>query len=401
LDARFFLVLTLLLAPQLRAQSSDPEPETRADLIESERMQKAANPPPAPEMGGMQKAINRIVRFYNRSPIKLGIEGLGPGAGLTAGTVLEKNNRSNDVGAKLYGAVSVNLFWSAGTGLEFRNLTKRDLTFSINGSYRDAPQLPYYGPGPHSSINDRTNYNLEETLFVARQTWQVNRRLFQSCKLAQMLVNVGPGRSNSFPSTETVFGPEQAPGIDVQSNYVIAGCTGALDYTDLAGDPHKGTYAESSFDRYYAYNHPVFSFYRLDVLAEQYIPFLNKKRVILLRAKTDLSYHASDQVVPFYLQPTLGTPYDLRGFRRYRFYDENSAAVSGEYRWEINTGFDAVLFADFGKVFHKPSQIGFAGMQSSGGFGFRVKDKNHVIARFDVGFSHEGTQIWLTFGSLF
>jgi hypothetical protein len=29
-------------------------------------------------------------------------------------------------------------------------------------------------------------------------------------------------------------------------------------------------------------------------------------------------------VVPFYVQPTLGGPDDLRGFRRFRFRDDNA-----------------------------------------------------------------------------
>jgi hypothetical protein len=200
-----------------------------------------------------------------------------------------------------------------------------------------------------------------------------------------------------------VFGPAQAPGVDVQSNYLIAGCSGEIVLLDFKDDPHRGTTTMAAFDRYQAENHPVFSFNRLSVAGEQYIPFLNGKRVIALREGAELSFHSDGQVVPFYLQPTLGSDTELRGFRRYRFYDENSVAFTGEYRWEISMGFDAALFADFGQVFHRPREIFSTGMEGSAGFGFRFKNENRrsEVARLDFGFSREGAQVWLRFGKLF
>src|SRR4029077_7342328 len=157
------------------------------------------------------------------------------------------------------------------------------------------------------------------------------------------------------------------------------------------------TYAEASFERYDAESHNRFSFNRLSLLGEQYIPFFNRKRVIALRAKTELSFHSANQVVPFYLQPTLGSDTELRGFRRYRFYDENAIALTAEYRGEIDTGFDMALFADGGNVFHDPGDLSLSRLKSSAGFGFRVKNQNErrAIARLDIGFSREGFQVWL------
>src|SRR4029077_11801019 len=161
------------------------------------------------------------------------------------------------------------------------------------------------------------------------------------------------------------------------------------------------TYAEASFERYDAESHNRFSFNRLSLLGEQYIPFFNRKRVIALRAKTELSFHSANQVVPFYLQPTLGSDTDLRGFRRYRLYDENLISFNAEYRWEIFTGFDMALFADAGKVFNRPGDISLTHLQTSAGFGLRFKTRTSVIARFETGFSREGVQVWLKCGKLF
>jgi hypothetical protein len=158
--------------------------------------------------------------------------------------------------------------------------------------------------GPHSSIQNRTDFRREDTLFDFRVELHAPRRLSQFCRLGQLMINVGPGTNRSLPSTESVFGPLEAPGIDVQSNFLIAGCSAEIDLRDLAKDPHKGTREAASYDRYHAQNYQRFSFHRFSAVAEQYFPFLNEKRVIAIRAQTELSFHSEDQEVPFYLQPT-------------------------------------------------------------------------------------------------
>jgi outer membrane protein assembly factor BamA len=135
--------------------------------------------------------------------------------------------------------------------------------------------------------------------------------------------------------------------------------------------------------------------------AEHYIPFLNKKRVIAFRAATELSDPDGGNVVPFYMQPTLGGSDNLRGFGRYRFYDNNSLLFNAEYRWEISYGFDMALFADAGKVTPRRGQINLSSLQTDAGFGFRFKSPNKVVLRIDAGFSREGFQTWVVFNNIY
>jgi hemolysin activation/secretion protein len=114
-----------------------------------------------------------------------------------------------------------------------------------------------------------------------------------------------------------------------------------------------------------------------------------------------MSWSQQGQEVPFYLQPHLGGADDMRGFRNYRFYDDNHIVVNAEYRWEAFTGLDMALFFDAGKVTNKRSQINFHELETSAGFGFRFNAANATFLRLDVGFSHEGYQIWFKFGPAF
>ena len=78
-------------------------------------------------------------------------------------------------------------------------------------------------------------------------------------RVGQRFVNVGPGTNESLATTDSVFGPSEAPGIQVQSNFLVAGCSATLDTRDFPEAPHKGTYAEARYYRYYAEGHPEFS----------------------------------------------------------------------------------------------------------------------------------------------
>ena len=40
-------------------------------------------------------------------------------------------------------------------------------------------------------------------------------------------------------------------------------------------------------------------------------------------------------------------------------------------------------------------------MEGSVGFGLRFNARNNVFLRLDVGFSHEGFQVWVKFGDIF
>jgi hypothetical protein len=56
--------------------------------------------------------------------------------------------------------------------------------------------------------------------------------------------------------------------------------------------------------------------------------------------------------------------------------------------------FHAVGFADAGRVFHRPGQIGLAGLRASTGAGGRVKLGNRIFVGADLGWSPEGLHLW-------
>jgi outer membrane protein assembly factor BamA len=271
------------------------------------------------------------------------------------------------------------------------------LSLAIDALHSDLPRLDYFGPGTDTREEGRTDYRREFTTLDFKTRWKPpRRRVALNFITGPLFVNVGPGKDSSVPSTETVYSPGEAPGVDIQTDYVRTGGSFELDYRDIRGNPADGTGMVLEYIRYGALDHDIFSFHRVTVAVDHYVPFLNKKRVIALRGATALSYHDRDQVVPFYLQPTLGGSTTLRGLRRYRFYDENSILFNAEYRWEVNTGIDMVVFGDAGRVFDRPHNISLEHLKTSAGLGMRFKTPRSIAVRLDTGFSNEGFQVWLS-----
>ena len=99
--------------------------------------------------------------------------------------------------------------------------------------------------------------------------------------------------------------------------------------------------------------------------------------MIALHGASSLTTTNGTQQVPFYLQPTLGGPDTLRGYRFNRFYGNNSTMATAEYRWDASPILQMVAFADGGKVFNNWQQWNFHNIETDVGFGLRFRGRSH------------------------
>lgn len=382
-------------------------PQTRVEEIEQQRREKARNltpdvPPEAERtVATVQKDILYKV-FGGWNGVRLSLGGLYPRSGFAGGPEYFRPDLADGrVQFRVAAKISTRLYEKADAQLTFPHLANDRAFLDFLAVYRNYPQVDYYGPGPNSSKTGRSDYRLEDHSADFTAGVRPIRYLKMGVTGGYLAINVGPGTDERFVSADRIYTEAQAPGIQNQSDFLRGGPFIQFDYRDSAGNPHKGGNYTASFLYYDDRGLNLYNFRRLSADAQQYIPFFNEKRVIALRARTELSYRNSGVPIPFYLQPTLGGSDDLRGYRVFRFYDDNSFVMNGEYRWEIMTGLNMALFGDAGKVFHSKSQLNFADMRTDAGFGLRFSNKQSVFMRWDVGFSPEGFQVWVKFGDLF
>ncbi|MBM7555214.1 BamA/TamA family outer membrane protein [Halanaerobacter jeridensis] len=120
---------------------------------------------------------------------------------------------------------------------------------------------------------------------------------------------------------------------------------------------------------------------------------------------------------PFFDMSLLGTLNTMRGYRYYRFYDNNSVLYQSELRFPMKSvipyaqdGFLAqqvpkiqgTLFAEAGRVSSSfNTELFTEDMHYVGGIGFKYFFNQDIIARLDIGHSEEGTQVRMNIGQTF
>jgi Omp85 superfamily domain len=411
--SRFFLALLVWLAIPVCAQQTEPAadrmaPATRAAEIESARQQKAAHLEPD-EPNRIEQVLNYVEDHKIVERITCGVTGLCvrfggliTGSGFALGP--EYINRDLLHGNAIYYASvrgSLAKFYRMDTGLELPRLYGGHVFSGLEAVHLDYPHIDYYGPGPNSSRSGRTDYALEQTWVQGNAGVSPFDRLRIGGVARYLLNNVSRGHDDQFASTDQVFTEATTPGIQFQTNYVVTGGFVQYDWRDYPGEPRRGGNYVAQYSLFTDVEREHYSFDRLDLNAQQYVSFFNQRRVIALRGRVQAAQPHTGNQVPFYLQPTLGGPDDLRGFRPFRFYGDASLLLTGEYRWEVFSGLDMALFVDSGRVYNDWHDISLNQMQTDAGFGFRFNVRNDVFLRIDTGFSREGFQVWLRFGNVF
>ena len=265
--------------------------------------------------------------------------------------------------------------------------------------YSNAPREEFFGVGPDSSRDDRSEYRLEQTTFGLVAGHQFARWVAIQGRVGLLKTNVGPGTRDSRPSSDTLFDPATVPGLAEQDDFLHF--DGGL-YLAWEADPNlpSGTVG-FQFARFDAQNNDSFNFNRYSIDARGFLPLGSRQRALATRFFASRDVADDGSVVPFYLMKTLGGHETLRGFRDFRFRDTNLMYMSGEYRWEATAGVELAAFYDTGKVFPDRSGFTFDHLEHSVGGGIRFKNFRRVVFRLDVGTGSEGTLVYFAVGQSF
>jgi outer membrane protein assembly factor BamA len=381
--------------------------QSRTALIESARTEKEGRLTPQTP----SKAERVIERAQDSLPYRLltgDAHGFGvsfgnvmPGSGFAIGPTYTKPMRDGQIILRLDARAALNQSYGGRVEVSLPRIFSDRAFLTFSAQHNNISEMPYYGPGPESSKDGRSNYRLEETDLELRPGVRVFKGLSIGAIGSYAAVNTGPGHAARYISTDSQFGPAATPGVDRQTNFWRGGGFVEYDWRDQSANPSSGGKYSAQYVRYLDKDLGAYSFLRLDLDASQYIPLFNRTRVVALHGSSSLTTAGNGQAVPFYLQPTLGGARTLRGFRLNRFYGDNSVMVNGEYRWFCSPTLDMAVFADAGKVFQRWEHWNFHHLESDVGFSVRFKGRAGSPAiSVDTGFSHEGFQIWFRVNSL-
>ncbi len=227
---------------------------------------------------------------------------------------------------------------------------------------RDFPQEDFFGLGPDSSVDDRSNYAVRDTFGRVTGGYRIGRKV-------SFGVNVGyldpsdrrrhrhaDARSSTdlYP-TGTVPGlNEPLPSFVVIEPYVEIN-TIDRPYNEMSGGRYSFTFSrhnDRDFDR--------FSFGRWDARSAAVFRLLRAGRARSPCAPTSRRPRRTMATqIPFLPAADAGRRgIRCAGFRSFRFRDESALLLQAEYRWRINELIAGALFYDTGAVARRLSDLG-------------------------------------------
>ncbi len=351
------VALTVLLigvgASEVLAQA-----RTRAEEIELRRRDKQARLWPERESPIVTRANNLLERGLisgaesgkGANGFQIAMGGMRSGQGFTVGVGYRRSDIWRDrIGFRTTARATPQLATLLDFQLDFHQL-RTDWTFvNFYAKYENSPQMDYYGQRSGSSLDNRSSYRLED--FGTDFQFGVNFSGFRiGATFGTLYVHTGPGDRSGVPSVEDVFPPPLIPGFGEDTSFARWGFFVDYDWRDLRSGSRSGGYYAVRLRSYEDVDLEKYGYGQIEGEVQQFIPYFNRSHTLAFRVSAVFTFEDAGQNIPFYLQPKLGGNDDLRGFARYRFYDDSAIIASVEHRWQAAKFMDVALFVDAGKV---------------------------------------------------
>jgi hypothetical protein len=400
------VVLSLALATLVPSIVRGQEAQTREEADRQRREQQSKEVETYRPNGverAMDFAEDKAIFILDREGFHPKLGSLTVGSGFAYGLGFRDRDLFSNRGAlEVWVAGSVKRYWATEARMTFPRLANNHLHLEAWGSHRDYPQENFFGLGPDSDRDARSDYAIRTNHFGGRAGVRpFARHLLVGGGLEFLQPRLGVGQNDKYPDVPQLFPPSEVPGIDSRSDFMRSAFFVEVDYREPLY-AKKGGWYRFDFSHYDDRTTDQFTFNRFDADVRQFFGFLAGRRVLAARLFASTSDTDAGQTMPFFFMPTLGGNDTLRGFREYRFRGPHAILAQVEYRWEIWSGFDGAIFYDAGKVADRRGDLNFQDLESDYGIGFRFNTNSGVIFRVDTAFgSNDGKHLYIVVGGFF
>ena len=385
------LLLPLAFASSATAQSGQTQTDqTRFDEIAAEQARKAAEAKPYVPSGA-ERWFTELRKEFLDAP-----SGLYPyfasvysGGGFTLGAGYRQfyGDRTHWDVKGLYSLKNYKFI-----ELSTDSWNHADGRFDLHARFgwRDATQVAYYGLGM-GTPPENAEFRLKQTYVGGDAQVRPGGFTVLGLGLTYHDYNMESG-TGSDPSIEEIFTPDTAPGLGDSPNYVQASFSGGIDWRPSAGYARRGGLYQVTYHNYQDLDE-TYSFDRVDGEIVQHLPILRETWVVSLHGLVQTTLD-DDDVVPYFLMPSLGSGSTLRAYSSGRYRDRHSLLLSGELRWIPNRGaLDMALFYDMGKVASEWDGLSLRGLKSNVGIGVRFHGPFTTPLRIELARGREGINL--------
>src|SRR5262249_45057891 len=131
-----------------------------------------------------------------------------------------------------YIAGSTRKWYGGKISFDFHDLANGHLEFKTDGGYQNSASVWYFGEGPDSSRDNKTDFRREfTTAHFAALSHFFDKKLTLGYTVGGLLVNVGPRDLSDTPSTDQLFTEADTPGLEHQSNFITGTTTVQLNFS--------------------------------------------------------------------------------------------------------------------------------------------------------------------------
>jgi hypothetical protein len=278
---------------------------------------------------------------------------------------------------------------------EFTDLANSRVAVGTQLLWQDLTQVNYFGNGPDSSVDGRSEYRLKTTDVVGYGSYRPTRWLSFAATGGRL---DGPTLSaptgpfdRDYPDARRVFADDPAFALDRQPSFAHGGVSVAADTRDYPDHPSRGGIYKATFTRYADLDLKAFSFNRYEAVGAHFIPLFYDGVILAFHGWTAVSDTGDGQAVPVYLMPGLGGTSMLRAYPNYRFHDRNLLVANVEARVALTMHIDTAVFVDAGSVAPTVESLRLA--NTSYGIGFRLHTHKRTTARIDAAHGREGWRV--------
>ena len=321
LRALVSVALLCVVVPAADAQ------DTRTGLIEAQQAAKAAQttpPPPSKAEEVTEWIQDRLLTERPRSIFPI-VDSVYSGGGFTVGAGYRQAFGDNAQWT-VRGLYSIKQYKLIEFGVLSTNRPTRRPVFGMTLGWRDMTRVGFYGLGMDSTRGDRADFRYQQTYARATAQWHAARWLRTSASVAYENFDEGEPTGDR-PAIDEVYTPATAPGLGASPHFLRADLRVGFDTRTSPLYSRVGTYLGGAMLNYIDPDH-TYSFNRIDLEGVQHIPILRENWVLSLRARVQSTLD-DDDLVPYFLLPSLGGGSSLRGYSSWRFRDRHSPADVG------------------------------------------------------------------------
>ena len=366
------------------------------------------------------KAFSCATSIFTARPFHFVVQSIVPGSGVGGGgrytRDLNENNGAQDQ-LQATSLITIRKFWLAELKFTSQHSVNTDwnksgesLGYTIYARNRSMPNLPFYGLGPNTNVNNSVRFSQRDTSAGISVTapfpelsWLSTGGTFEG-----LWPDIGGVSGSKSVSIQQVYTEQTAPGLSSQPPMI---------HEQIFLRPHHRFHSRFEINYKIAYNFYQdtdtghFSFRRFETnLDHRFYPEKKKhggaveQNYFSVLWRYSVSDASAGNAVPFYLQETIGgsdidNQASLRGFRDFRFRGPDLMTIQAEYNRKlcedcapckpgvirtVCSHLGLLVAYDAGKVALGKSDLDFSDMHQSYAGGISIYLGKDVVFRMAV-----------------